>query len=78
MSATFNMNTAAEVKLTKFGAEIYKKWEDGYKHPAIKRKNLKPGDTLRDQLWSLFQVFGPHLSLGSESPFINSEIRIVK
>jgi len=69
----FNINNYATVTLTEFGAEIYNKRYDSI--PAATRLKLgmfssvKEGHILKAQLWSLFQDFGPYISLGRENPF---------
>lgn len=78
MRVSLNLNDVAEVTLTKFGARTYNEWEESFRLPPYNKREFKEGDTLRDQLWHLFQVFGPHLSLGCQAPFLNCEVRLVK
>jgi hypothetical protein len=70
MKLEINLNETVEVVLTKEGAEIY----NGRWYPLVQRCNLavkeyKAGDTLRTQIWSLMQDFGPHIQLGAKAPF---------
>jgi hypothetical protein len=79
MKLEINLNETVEVVLTKEGAEIYNdRW-----YPLVQRYNLavkeyKAGDTLRTQLWSLMQDFGPHIQLGAKAPFEGLVMSIVK
>lgn len=34
------------------------------------------GDMYRAQLWSIMEIFGPTLGLGSDAPFVNCEMNI--
>jgi hypothetical protein len=69
-----NLNDEVEVVLTAIGAKIYNEnWKDSIKMNRLNSK--KEGDTLKAQLWSLFQDFGGHLHLGMlEVPFKDCEI----
>ena len=66
MKFEININDAAEVVLSEYGAQVYNKYHERYTHyrPEIVSK----GDVLREQLWRLMQVFGPAIHLGQQSP----------
>jgi len=71
---SFNINNYATVTLTEFGAEIYNKRYDDMKQYVptdyiFSNVDVKAGYVLKAQLWSLFQDFGPYISLGRENPF---------
>lgn len=70
----FNINNYVSVTLTAFGAEVYNKRYDDIKQcvPAdyiFSNVDVEEGYVLKAQLWSLFQDFGPYISLGRENPF---------
>lgn len=71
----FNINNYASVTLTEYGAKIYNSRYDDLKAvcPDIihtfQDTNVQAGHVIKAQLWSLFQTFGPFMSLGSENPF---------
>lgn len=71
---SFNINNYAAVRVTAFGAEVYnKRYDDTKKYfPAdyiFNNVDVKEGYVLKAQLWSLFQDFGPYISLGMTNPF---------
>lgn len=71
-----NMNARVQVVLTKFGAEVYNKYINQFDRKY--RDDVAEGHVLRDQLWSLFQVFGEHMQMGMrEVPFEGNNIEFV-
>ena len=79
----FNMNNFVKVKLSSKGAEVKnmlnsntnKFFESrGIKDIKKLKVNYVEGDIYESQLWELMKTFGPALSVGSESPFIDCEI----
>jgi hypothetical protein len=68
MKFEININDMAEVVLSEYGADVYNKFYEQFKfhRPAKKIE----GDVLREQLWSLMQTFGPAISIGQQSPFV--------
>lgn len=79
----FNMNNFVKVKLSSKGAEVKNMINSGtnkfFEDKGIKDiKKLKvdyvEGDIYEAQLWEIMSEFGACLIVGSESPFIDSEI----
>lgn len=67
-----NLNDYAEVVLTDVGARIWNEYEKGfakYAIPGWEPRLKKEGDTLKQQLWSLMKIYGPHIHLGGAVPF---------
>lgn len=73
-----NINDKVRVQLTPFGADIWNKRYDGLNIPAeyIPAK-VKPGDFIETQLWDAMAVFGPHIGLGKDVPFIDCQMEIM-
>jgi hypothetical protein len=79
MKLEINLNETVEVVLTKEGAKIYNRRYDDLKFVKnFDIKQFKEGDTLRTQIWSLMQDFGPHIRLGCTPPFEGLVMTIVK
>lgn len=77
MKIEINLNDTVEVTLTEKGAEVYNKYLEGsYMYRQGLREQKKAGDVLKEQLWHMFQVFGPHIHLGNQAPFDLCEIRL--
>lgn len=72
--ATININQMVTVKLTAYGASKYSEYLDSFNKL---RPNLKEGDILRTQLWDLMHIFGSHIYLGMQAPFVDCEIEIL-
>ena len=67
---SFNINNYATVTLTEFGAKVYNaRYDDIIMPEKYNPAKVEAGHVLRAQLWSLFQDFGPHISLGMVNPF---------
>lgn len=74
-----NLNDRCRVTLTAAGAAQYNVWDAITKYPGWTPKNLKEGDILVEQLWQLFQIFGPGIYLGMpEVPFLSNTIEVVE
>lgn len=74
-----NMNDRCRVTLTAVGAAQYNEWDVRTKHLNWGPKNLQTGDVLVEQMWQLFQIFGPHIYLGMpEAPFVGNTIEVVE
>jgi hypothetical protein len=75
-----NINDYVEVVLTQAGADTYNTyWNDiSYRWPGFVEKNLKEGDVLKEQLWSVMQIFGPHIHLGGHVPFVMCRMNILE
>lgn len=70
----FNINDTVRVKITEKGHALLRKdHEEFFAKLASKRPYEPPKEDAegysRWQLWSLMQSFGPHISLGFETPF---------
>jgi hypothetical protein len=73
-----NINDKVKVQLTPFGADIWNKQYDSLKIPAdyIPTK-VKPLDYIETQLWDAMNVFGPHIGLGKDVPFVDCQMEIM-
>lgn len=72
-----NINDHVKVVLTEYGAETYNKW--ALQFPLDFRPARKDeGDTLKDSLWHIMQVFGGEkIFLGMlECPFYKCQMEI--
>jgi hypothetical protein len=76
----FNINNYVSVVLTQTGADIFNAneeyWENILPQGSSRGIRYKVGDTMRAQMWHMFQLFGPHIHLGGEIPFYMCEIDI--
>ncbi len=69
----FNVNDYVTVTLNEGGCRVYKEyWEESDITPP---RNFQPGDKLKDQLWHVMAIFGPHITLTVDPPF-STEIEI--
>lgn len=84
-SVPFNINDNVRVKLNERGLEIHKNWHDGFlellpEHVRDKHPYRMPEVDILGyyecQLWSLMEMFGPHIRLGELPPF-DTEIFLV-
>jgi hypothetical protein len=57
-----NINVSVAVTLTMTGAAIYN--EHMGEFPKRVRDHVEPGKTITMPLWSLMEIFGPHLHMG--------------
>ena len=79
-----NVNRIARVTLTEAGAKIinnYLKTDDVIQHltkDQIKtlfgRTEFNAGDTYKSALWDIMHIFGKHMYMGCNIPFVNNEI----
>lgn len=68
-----NINDSVTVVLTTEGARIYNA------RPGAAELGLAQvgeGSVIRDQLWGLMEIFGPHITLGRQPPFQKCRIGI--
>ncbi len=72
-----NMNDIVVVTLTELGAEVY---NNRIVELDLGKycKEVEIGYVLRTELWSLFSMFGEHIGLGREMPFLCGEIKLAK
>jgi hypothetical protein len=74
-----NINETCQVVLTAYGASVYNAYEKQFENLTYTTPNYKAtGDTLKAQLWHLFQVFGDCIHMGMcEVPFEGNNIIII-
>lgn len=66
------------VQLTPFGADIWNKRWDGLNIPsAYTQQKVTPFDYIELQLWDAMNVFGPHMRMGSDVPFVDCQMEIM-
>lgn len=72
-----NLNEVVEVVLSQAGVDIYNNRivDLGIGNYC---ENVEEGHVLRTQLWSLFSMYGDHVGLGREFPFVCGEITLAK
>ncbi len=75
MKLEINTNESATVILTPKGAQIYNAyWAE---MPINCRPNTKKeGDSLSDELWSLFNIFGQGMYNGCQIPFKDNKLTL--
>jgi hypothetical protein len=73
-----NLNQQATIILTKYGAEKLNNYnKDLYEVYSIDiLKEYKAGDTYKDQLWELFNIFN-NFYCGANPYFLNNEIELL-
>lgn len=73
-----NINDKVKVQLTVFGADIWNKRYDGLNIPAeyIPTK-VEPFSFIETQLWDAMNVFGLHIGLGKDVPFVDCQMEIM-
>lgn len=72
-----NANNHVSVVLTEIGAEIWNARYAGYKHYGIKLPEpVEAGATVKTQLWDAMYIFGPHMYMGNEAPFVGLSMDI--
>ena len=73
MVTKFNLNDIVRVKLTEKGRHIYKEF---YKdHPSLIK--IDNDNCIETELWSIMQIFGGHLYMGSKPLFDKNEIILI-
>lgn len=73
-----NINDKVKVQLTPFGADIWNKRYDGLNIPVkYLPTKVKSGDFIEPQLWDAMNVFGPHIHLGGDVPFVDCQMEIM-
>lgn len=81
----FNFNDNVEVTLSKRGAAMLNAYNlhrmgELYAIPSIKIKlkvDYKAGDKYTQQMWCLFEMFGPGISLGAQAPFEGCRLSLI-
>lgn len=73
---TINCNTFVTVELTRRGEDILQKYFIDHGLNIFRVGTNLIGTKKKFQLWDLMQIFGNHMSLWSEVPFVNNEILI--
>ena len=83
MQVKFNINDYCSVILTGTGAAILNKnnTESNRKFSQLGiqltcKTDYQKGDAFEDQFWSMFQLFGSHMQLGTEAPFDSCQITL--
>lgn len=81
----FNLNDNVKVKLNEYGHQIHKQWHADFldllrpeyrmNHPYRPPTEDEEGYSSW-QLWSLMQIFGPHIELGRFPPFSTEMILV--
>lgn len=69
-----NINETVQVKLTFEGIRILKERHEDLRHRVPSISEWRVPRTDKDgwsefQLWSLMQIFGPHITMGGPNPF---------
>jgi hypothetical protein len=71
----FNINSSVRILLTDYGREVYME--------AFERVGLEVGPPKEDadgwvtmQLWTVMELFGPHIHMGCKQPF-STQIEIL-
>lgn len=73
-----NINDKVKVQLTPFGADIWNKRYDGLNIPAEYIPSaVEPFSFIETQLWDAMKVFGPHIGLGKDAPFVDCQMEIM-
>ncbi len=72
-----NMNNIVVVTLTELGVGVY---NNRIVELDLGKycKEVEVGHTLRTELWSLFSIFGEHVGLGKDMPFLCGEITLAE
>ena len=73
-----NINDKVKVQLTAFGADLWNKQYDNLKIPVeYLPAKVATLDYIETQLWDLMAVFGPHIGLGRDVPFVACQMEIM-
>ena len=73
---TINMNDAIRFKMTKSGKKIWRDYWTPYtpgREPKL--PSIDDDGWMRDQLWQVANIFGPHMGNGLPAP-IETEIQV--
>ena len=73
-----NINEVVNFTLTETGAGILNKYYRQFNHPIFTDKiNHKIGDNLVMSLWTVMEIFGPHIHMGMvEVPFQSNSLNL--
>lgn len=69
-----SMNSSVTYTLNKLGASIMGKKDQIF--PDCLKRNLKPGDVVKDNVWGLADDFGETCSIGSEHPILRGHFEL--
>jgi len=72
----YNLNRQCKVTLTETGAKVMNEYYESIRHPLVVNKVYKSGDEVSTELWHVMKIFGEHLYLGCDVPFIDNVIEI--
>jgi hypothetical protein len=71
MKFEIHLNDTVEVVLSDYGAKVYNEYYWDLDIPVKYAPATKQaGEVLRDTLWYMMHVFGPAVSIGQQSPFV--------
>ena len=86
MKKTFNINDRAAIVLTKAGADVINEhigeqkrmcsFTDRQIEILFGKEKFREGDTYRSELWSIMHIFGAHIFMGCNTPFLHNEITL--
>ena len=68
-----HINDRVEVELTEHGKDVLLDFETKYGLVSITRK----GNKIKVPLWTLMNIFGEEMAMGSGKVFVNNEIKIL-
>lgn len=71
----FNLNNEVEVTLSDRGIEIWKAFWKPHDSSGVMAAKVSKDGVLREQLWHIMEVFGPHIRGVADSPIMPTEIR---
>lgn len=73
-----NINDKVRVQLTPFGASIWNIQYYGLNIPVeYIPAAVEPFSFIETQLWYAMNVFGPHIGLGKDVPFVDCQMEIM-
>ena len=70
-----NVNDDIEIRLTREGGRIYRKYLKKYIHSPLKKTN---GRWVRFQLWEFMNIFGSRMFMGASNVIVGNVIKICK
>lgn len=83
MKKAINLNTETTVKLNDIGLNIYNSHVNRLINmtPENMRNkfnfnSLQEGNILTSELWDIIHIFGNHLSIGKDTPFVDNCIHV--
>lgn len=73
---TVNLNQYATVRLTDHGRKIWHDAWEPYDKTGDMDKKVQPDGKLREQIWHIMQVFGPHIGMALPPVFAEVTMEI--